>query len=116
MIFKLVPSAEWLEAEREGRFKGSAHDKHDGFMHFSTAAQLSETLARHYEGRDDLLLLAVDETNLRSNLKWEMSESRGERFPHLYGPLNISAVKWKHQLVRDAQGHHMIPAIAFAGR
>lgn len=114
MIFKIVQTADWLVAEREGRFEGSAHDKHDGFMHFSTAKQLAETLSRHYAGMGDLLLLAVDESKLNSDLKWEFSTSRGERFPHLYGALNTSALKWKHRLARDAEGTHIIPAMALA--
>ena len=101
-------------AEREGRFEGSAHDRQDGFLHFSTAAQLAETLARHYAGTDELLLLAVDETELGPALKWEISVSRGERFPHLYGALCVSAVKWKYLLVRDEQGRHVVPAMASA--
>jgi uncharacterized protein (DUF952 family) len=112
VIFKIVPCADWLAAEREGRFEGSEHDRRDGFLHFSTASQLTETLARHYAEMDDLWLLAVDETNLGSDLKWEFSNSRSERFPHLYGALNTSAVKWKHRLARDAQGRHIIPAMA----
>lgn len=112
MIFKIVQSTAWLVAEREGRFEGSAHDTRDGFIHFSTAPQLAETLARHYAGMDDLLLLAVDEADLGSDLKWEISPSRGERFPHLYGALNASKVKWKHRLARDAQGSHIIPTMA----
>jgi uncharacterized protein (DUF952 family) len=112
VIFKIVQSTDWLVAEREGRFEGSAHDKLDGFMHFSTARQLAETLSRHYAGMDDLLLLAVDETKLGSDVRWENSASRGERFPHLYRALDVSAVQWKHPLARDAEGRHIIPAMA----
>ena len=114
MIFKVVHAADWAMAERDGRFEGSAHDRQDGFLHFSTASQLVETLARYYAGLDDLLLIAVDEAELGPVLKWESSASRGEQFPHLYGPLIISAVGWKHRLVRDAQGQHVVPAMAFA--
>jgi len=112
VIFKIVPGADWLAAEREGYFEGSEHDRRDGFIHFSTASQLAETLARHYAAMDDLWLLAVDETNLGPVLRWEISTSRGQRFPHLYGALETSAVKWKHRLARDAQGRHIIPTMA----
>jgi uncharacterized protein (DUF952 family) len=60
------------------------------------------------------LLIAVDEAELGPVLRWESSASRGENFPHLYGPLIVSAVRWKHRLARDAQGRHVVPAIAFA--
>ena len=114
MIFKIVPCADWLAAEHKGRFEGSEHDRRDGFLHFSAASQLAETLGRHYAEMDDLWLLAVDETSLGCDLKWEFSTSCGERFPHLHGALCTSAVKWKHRLTRDAQGRHIIPTMALS--
>ena len=114
MIFKIALSSDWALAERAGRFDGSAHDKADGFIHFSTAAQLAETLRRYYSGIDGLLLVAVDENSLGPALKWEHSPSRGEDFPHLYGALELSAVKWTHRLQRDVQGAIVIPEMAFA--
>ena len=102
LIFKIVPRAEW-ESEG-GDYHGSAHDKADGFLHFSTASQLPETLRRYYAGQDDLMLVAVDPAALSAALKWEYSPSRGEDFPHLYAPLSCDAIKWARPLVRDAAG------------
>jgi uncharacterized protein (DUF952 family) len=114
VIFKIALAADWALAERAGRYDGSAHDKADGFIHFSTARQLAETLRRYYSGIDDLLLIAVDPGKLGSALKWEHSPSRGEDFPHLFGPLLLSAVRWTHRLQRDVQGTIVIPQMAFA--
>lgn len=111
MIFKVATAADWAEAERVGRFDGSVHDKADGFMHFSTAAQLAETLRLYYAGQDGLVLAAVDETVLGAALKWEHAPSRGEDFPHLFAPLPLSAVKWTHQLTRDAAGVAVLPPL-----
>ena len=84
-IFKIVPRVEW---ERAGEtYEGSAHDRADGFLHFSTRPQLAETLRRYYAGQNDLMLVAVDAGVLGAALRWEHSPSRGEDFPHLYGPL-----------------------------
>jgi len=107
LIFKIVPRAEW-EAE-SGDYHGSAHDKADGFLHFSTAEQLAETLRRYYAGQDDLMLVAADPAALRPALKWEYSSSRGENFPHLYAPLSCEAIKWARTLVRDAAGTFVLP-------
>ena len=52
-VFKIVPRAEW--AEVTDAYEGSAHDRADGFLHFSTWPQLPETLRRYYAGKDDLL-------------------------------------------------------------
>jgi uncharacterized protein (DUF952 family) len=111
MIFKIATVADWAEAERNGRFDGSAHDKADGFMHFSTASQLPETLQLYYAGQDDLVLAAVDETVLGAALKWEHAPSRGEDFPHLFAPLPLSAVKWTHRLTRDAALVAILPPL-----
>jgi uncharacterized protein (DUF952 family) len=107
LIFKIVPRAEW-EAE-SGDYHGSAHDKADGFLHFSTAAQLAETLRRYYAGQDDLILVAVDPGALGAALKWEYSASRGEDFPHLYGVLSADAMKWARGIARGADGEFVLP-------
>ncbi len=114
MIFKIATAADWAEAERAGVFHGSAHDKSDGFMHFSTAAQLAETLKLYYAGQDGLVLAAVDETVLGDAIKWEHAPSRGEDFPHLFKPLPLSAVKWTRRITRDAQGTAVLPDVVFA--
>ncbi len=115
IIFKIATAADWAEAERAGRFEGSAHDKADGFIHFSTASQLAETLARYYAGANDILLIAVDDAVLGPALKWEHAPSRGEDFPHLYGSLPLSAVQWTQPIARDAQDTAVIPEMVFAG-
>jgi len=106
LIFKIVPRAEW-ESE-SGDYHGSAHDKADGFLHFSTGSQLRETLRRYYAGLDDLMLVAVDPKALGAVLKWEYSGSRGEDFPHLYAPLTCDAIKWARPLAKDADGNFVL--------
>src|SRR5689334_24806933 len=110
LIFKIVPRAEW-EAE-SGDYHGSAHDRADGFLHFSTAPQLAETLRRYYAGQDDLMLVAVDAAALGAALKWEHSPSRGEDFPHLYGALSRDTVKWARAIGKDAGGEFVLPPLS----
>ena len=107
LIFKIVPRAEW-EAQ-SGEYLGSAYDRADGFLHFSTASQLPETLRLYYAGQDDLMLVAVETEALGAALKWERSESRGEDFPHLYAPLSCDAMKWARPIVRDTEGRFILP-------
>ena len=89
-IFKIVPAALWAEAELAGRFTGSPADLQDGFIHFSTAAQVRETAAKHFHGVPDLLLVAVAGDALP--IRWEPSRG-GRLFPHLYADLPLTAVK-----------------------
>lgn len=115
LIFKIVHAPEWHEAERAGSYPGSAKDKTDGFLHFSGASQLTETLRQYYAEADDLLLVAVDETGLGDALKYEHAPSRGEDFPHLYAALPLSMVIWARQLKRDSRGDWILPELDQAG-
>lgn len=108
LIFKIVPEKLWHEAEAKGTFKGSAVDLADGFIHFSTAAQLRETAAKHFAGQDDLLIVAIDEEKLGEALRYEVSRG-GALFPHLYAPLPFTAVAWVKPLPLGADGHHIFP-------
>lgn len=108
-IYKVCGAAEWAQAEASGRYEGSADDRRDGFIHFSTASQLAGTLARHFSGRDGLLLIAVDGDGLGAALTWEASRG-GALFPHLYAALPVSAALWTKALPIGADGRHVLPA------
>jgi uncharacterized protein (DUF952 family) len=107
-IYKICRAAEWDEAERQHVFRGAAVDLTDGFIHFSTRAQLAETAARHFAGAGDLVLIAVDADALGGALKWEPSRG-GALYPHLYGALALDAVLWTQPLPLGADGRHLIP-------
>lgn len=92
-------------------YRGSADDLRDGFVHFSTAAQLPGTLARHYSGQADLKLIAVDADRLGAALRFEASRG-GELFPHLYGDLDLGAVTGVHDIALRADGSHDLPELA----
>lgn len=108
-IYKIMAASEWQAAQAAGVYDGSAHDRRDGFIHFSTAAQAPETAAKHFAGQADLLLLAIDAGRLGDALKWEPSRG-GQLFPHLYGPLPAGAVLRVDALPLGANGLHRFPA------
>jgi uncharacterized protein (DUF952 family) len=111
MIYKICERALWQEAERSGVFNGAPVDARDGFIHFSTAEQAGETLALHFAGADDLVLVAVDAGMLGEALRYEPSRG-GALFPHLYAPLPLAAVRWARPLPVDADGRHVLPELA----
>jgi uncharacterized protein (DUF952 family) len=90
-IYKILDRGEWESAVAQGRFAGSAVDVKDGYIHFSAAHQLRETARRHFAGRPDLVLLAVEADALGADLQWEKSRG-GDLFPHLYAPLDVARV------------------------
>ena len=109
-IYKICDSTLWRDAERAGVFAGAPVDHADGFIHFSTAAQVAETAARHFAGKEDLLLLAVDAAVLGPALRYEPSRG-GQLFPHLYGTLPLTAVRWVRLLPLGANGRHVFPEL-----
>jgi uncharacterized protein (DUF952 family) len=108
IIYKICPVLLWREAEKAGFFKGAPIDIQDGYLHFSTEKQVRETAAKHFAGRDDLLLIAIDADSLGMALRYEPSRG-GDLFPHLYAPLDLSAVLWVKPLPLGADGHHIFP-------
>lgn len=109
-IYKICDRAAWNIAERAGLYRGSEADAHDGFIHFSTAAQTAETAAKHFAGQTDLMLVAVDGDVLGTALKWERSRS-GDLFPHLYAALSLQAVRWARPLPDEVNGRRMLPEL-----
>ncbi len=91
LLFHLVSPQEWREAQEKGIYQPTSLET-EGFIHFSSARQIKGVHRKYYGERRDLLLLVVDETRLDSPLRWESPPGTEERFPHLYGPLNLSAV------------------------
>jgi uncharacterized protein (DUF952 family) len=110
MIYKICERASWRVAEHDGLYRGSDVDRRDGFMHFSTAAQLGETAAKHFAGQTDLRLVAVDGDALGPALKWERSRG-GDLFPHLYAALPMSAVRWARPLPDEVNGQRAMPEL-----
>ena len=91
-------------------YRGSADDKRDGFIHFSTATQVAETARKHFAGQQDLLLIAVNADALGTALRWERSRD-DELFPHLYAELSLEAVSAVHEMPMRSDGSHAIPEL-----
>jgi len=111
LILTLVRAADWAEAERTREYRGSADDARDGFLHFSTAAQVRASAAKHRAGVADLLLVAADPAALGEALRWEPAAGgrRPGLFPHLYRPLPLSAVVSVTPLPLGPDGLHRFP-------
>jgi uncharacterized protein (DUF952 family) len=90
--FKILTADQWQQFEAEGVFLGAPVDLADGYIHLSTAAQLEETIAKHFVGQSGLIIAEVDLSGFGDALKWEVSRG-GALFPHLFAPLPMSAVK-----------------------
>lgn len=108
LIFKVVDANQWADAQKRREFAGAAIDLQDGYIHFSTASQVRETVAKHFAGQTNLLLVGVDATKLGDLLRWEVSRG-GEKFPHLYGKLSLADVISVDDLPIGKDGSHIFP-------
>jgi len=89
-LFHLTTRAAWAEAQRSGSYRASSLAA-QGFIHLSTEQQWPRTQARFFAGRAALVLLVLDPAALTAEVRFEPAD--GDSFPHLYGPLNLDAVR-----------------------
>ena len=87
MIYHLIEKNVWNKVTEEYRPESL---NTEGFIHFSTKEQVDGTYQRFYSDKD-MYLLVVEESKLKATLKYE--EADGMSFPHLFGPLNLDAIK-----------------------
>ena len=107
-VFKVVPRPAWEDACRSGVFIGSADDVRDGYIHLSTREQIAGTLAKHFRGQHDLVLIQFETHVLGATLRWEVSRG-GDYFPHLYAALPTASARAVFALPLGADGVPMLP-------
>lgn len=89
-LFKILSHDAWAGADAV--IPWADVDLADGFVHLSAAHQVRETAAKHFAGRDDLVLVEILPQALTPDtLRWEVSRG-GDRFPHVYGDIPLRAV------------------------
>lgn len=108
VAYKVLTGPQMAALEANGTFAGAPVDVQDGYVHLSTAGQLTETVDRHFAGQDDLHVVAVDLAALSDAVRWEPSRG-GALFPHLFAPLPLSAVIAYGPLARDEDGSVVLP-------
>ena len=108
MAYKVLTGPEMDALEADGSFAGAPVDLADGYIHLSTAAQLTETVDKHFGHSDDLHVVAVDLDALGEAVKWEESRG-GQLFPHIYGSLPLEVVIAYSPLERDEAGRVKLP-------
>jgi uncharacterized protein (DUF952 family) len=113
VIYHIVKQSDWTDGVRRGTYAPTSLWD-EGFIHCSTIEQVIDTANRFYRGQDDLILLLIDESQLKAELKYEApvimhGESSGELFPHLYGELNADAVVRMVELPCEVDGSFQLP-------
>jgi uncharacterized protein (DUF952 family) len=91
MLYRIAEMRDWEAAQASGYF-ASADLTAEGFIHCCTAQQLAAVANRYYQGREALLLLEIDETQVQAPITWEDLTNTGQLFPHVYGHIPLAAV------------------------
>ncbi len=107
-VYKVASRPVFEASRASGRFTGMPIDLKDGYIHFSTAAQLAETLRLHFAGQGDLMLFSVRSYDLGAGLRWEPSRG-GQLFPHHYGELAMTALADSTAIAVAADGSVALP-------
>src|ERR1700677_1557719 len=95
IIYHIATAADWAQAQRDGQYTTSTIGRtlaEEGFIHASTAEQVALVANAYYQGEPDLLLLVIDTDRVDQEIRYEQVPGQALPYPHIYGPLNPSAV------------------------
>lgn len=106
--YKVLTADQMAALQADGRLAGAPVDIADGYIHLSTASQLTQTVDKHFGGQSDLHVAAVDLAALGQTVRWEESRG-GQLFPHIYGDLPLDAVVAYSPLERLDDGSVRLP-------
>lgn len=102
VLFHIATAAEWGNRSTVD-YRPAGLDV-EGFVHCSAADQLVEVANRLFGGRTDLWVLTIDSASLAADVVWEDSYGTGTDYPHVYGPIELSAIVDVTALVPDRDG------------
>lgn len=109
-MFHIIESQDWAQAQESNEYVPARYES-EGFIHLSGRHQVLHPANLFYQGRENLLLLEIDAESLTSDLIYEPgSNGETQLFPHLYGPLNLDAVRVVHDFPCEVDGAFSLPA------
>jgi uncharacterized protein (DUF952 family) len=123
LILHITSRVEWQAAQARGDYCAPSLET-EGFIHMSTSKQVLHVANAFYRGQSGLVLLVVDETRIslsevegQSRVKWEAPAgapasgiAQDDKFPHIYGTLNLDAVVQVLDFESNVNGNFQLPA------
>jgi uncharacterized protein (DUF952 family) len=88
LILHVATRTDWEQAEVSGSYTGNTLVS-EGFIHCAKPDQLMHVLTKYFPVLTDHAIVEIDSDKVEAEVRWE---GVTEPFPHIYGPLNVSAV------------------------
>lgn len=111
MILHISTAEEWAAAREAGEIRAASLDE-VGFVHCSDPGTAHLPAQLLYQGREDLLLLEIDPAAVTAPVRWEPADPPvpgNPWFPHVYGPIETSAVVGVHEFPPESDGIFVLP-------
>lgn len=103
LLFHITTEDHWKEYKTNGNYEPESLET-KGFIKCSSGNQLEGAANRFFPEKDEILLLVIDVSLIRENIKYEEDDETGEKFPHIYGPLSTNAVIDKIEIKAEDSG------------
>ncbi len=89
-ILHITQRKQWQQAQLIGSYSDNSLES-EGFIHCSTPQQVLKVANRFFSHQQGLVLLVIDAERVQADIRYEAGEEN-EKFPHIYGILNLDAV------------------------
>ena len=103
LIFHLVTEEDWDTYKQDSMYSPQSIEE-EGFIHCSTGDLIEQTANRLFKNRNDVLLLIINTTLIDQEVKYELDENLGQKFPHIYGPITTRCIIDKIKLAPESDG------------
>ncbi|MDY6901612.1 MAG: DUF952 domain-containing protein [Cyanobacteriota bacterium] len=106
-IYHITKRENWKKAKALGIYRADSLET-EGFIHCSTSTQVVKVANSFFKNQTDLLLLFIDSDKVISEIRYDVV-AENEKFPHIYGTLNLDAVFKVINFEADKSGLFELP-------
>ncbi|HEX3824306.1 MAG TPA: DUF952 domain-containing protein [Mycobacteriales bacterium] len=114
-IFHIAKADDWAAAKESGRYEWSTRDARladVGYIHCSFATQVAMVANLVYtDAPEPLVLLRINPAAVTATIQIESLDGGNERFPHIYGPLEVGWVTDVFAFDRNPAGRFELPSL-----
>ncbi|MBI9045248.1 MAG: DUF952 domain-containing protein [Anaerolineaceae bacterium] len=102
-IFHITYKKDWENALQTGQYTADSLNE-EGFIHCSTIEQVAGSANNYFVGQKELIVLQIDPIKVNAKIKYENLIGGKDLFPHIYGILDVNAVKKILPLILNSDG------------